>query len=175
MKEEVVQFIQDFFAENVFDITFSPRRNQRHDAWKLEWVNNLGDVTNNQRSSMTVQRVQEAVQNQFTAEVVRVEEPLQSVVGDNANGHRFDFYIPSERTAIEICLSAVKNEFEKDVLKGLLDHRVTTIYIMARDYVTGAAETHYGINSMVQPSARSIINTVRVYKLEVLPTRLLVE
>jgi len=172
MKEEVIQFIQEYFLNNVFDITYSPIRNKKFDVWRQTWIDEIGATNPNQRSSLTVQRVQEAVQNHFGAANVRVEEPLQSVIGNENNGHRLDLYIPSERTAIEICLSAIKNEFEKDILKGMLDHRVTTLYIMARDYVTGNAETQYGINTMQQPSSGSIIDMVSVFKLEVIPTQI---
>ena len=172
MKEEVIKFIQDYFSNNVFDVTYSPNKNKRFDDWKKTWENEIGTTNANKRSRITIQRIQEAVQNHFGATNVRIEEPLQSVIGSENNGHRLDLYIPSERAAIEICLSAIKNEFEKDILKGMLDHRVTTLYVMARDYVTGKSETHYGIHSMQQPSSRSIIEMVSVFKLEVIPTQL---
>ena len=172
MKEDVIRYIQEYFLNNVFDISYSPNRNRKFDNWKQSWLDEIGTSNANNRSRLTIIRLQEAVQNHFGASNVFIEEPLQSVIGNENNGHRLDLYIPSERAAIEICLSAIKNEFEKDILKGMLDHRVTTLYVMARDYVTGTAETKYGINTMQQPSSRSIIEMVSVFKLEVIPTQI---
>lgn len=172
MKEQVVQFIQEYFNQNVFDITITKIRKKKFDQWKPTWLTTINPTSDEHRSAETIRRVQQAVQNHFGAANVLVEEPLQTVIGQNDTNHRLDLFIPSERTAIEICLSAIKNEFEKDILKGMLDNRVTTLYIMARDYVSGTAETHYGIHSMQQPSAGSIINMVRVFKLDVRPTQL---
>jgi len=172
MKEEVIKFIQNFFIQNVFDIKNSPNRNKKFDEWKQTWLTTINTKSDEQRSRETIIHVQNAVQNRFGSANVLIEEPLQIVVGQNDTNHRLDLFIPSERTAIEICLSAIKNEFEKDVLKGMLDNRVTTLYIMARDYVTGQSESHYGVHSMQQPSAESIIKMVSVFKLNVIPTQL---
>ena len=172
IKEEVVEFIQNYFKQNVFEITNSPIRNKKSDQWRQSWLNQFGNISDETRSAKTVIRVQEAVQKHFGAANVLIEEPLQTVIGQNDTNHRLDLFIPSERAAIEICLSAIKNEFEKDILKAMLDGRVTTLYIMARDYVTGKNEMHYGVNTMQQPSNSSIINMVRVFKLDVIPTQL---
>ena len=172
MKKLIVKFIQDFFIQNVFDITRTPKRNRKFDQWKQSWLTSINTTSDEQRSAETIRRIQQAVQNHFGAANVLIEEPLRTAVGKNDTNHRLDLFIPSERAGIEICLSAIKNEFEKDILKGMLDNRLTNLYIMARDYVSGQAETHYGIHSMQQPSAQSIINMVRVFKLEVIPTQI---
>lgn len=89
------------------------------------------------------------------------------------NNFRFYLFIPEENAAIEICFSAVKNEFEKDILKAMLDHRVNKLYIIARDYLTGGAL--YGIRTMQQTGNQSIIEMVSDLGLEVVPTQLCIQ
>ena len=132
---------------NIFDITYSSKKRKKHDEWKKEWTDKINTSSDEARARQSVIRIQQAVQNHFGAANISIEEPLTSLTVENTS-HRFDIYIPSERCAIEICTSAIKNEFEKDLLKisrkNMLDSRkVTSLYIMARDYVSGKAETHY--------------------------------
>jgi hypothetical protein len=150
----------------------SPKKNKKSDVWRESWLEQFGKISDEARSAKTIISLQNAVQNHFGAANVLKEEPLQTVIGQNDTNHKLDLFIPSERTAIEICLSAIKNEFEKDILKAMLDGRVTTLYIMARDYITGKNEMHYGFHTMQQPSNSSIINMVQVFKLNVIPTQL---
>jgi ribosomal protein L31E len=174
MKENVVRFIQEFFIENVFDINVTPRqgrkRRRKIDQWKMSWLRTINVTSEEQRSAKTIKRVQQAVQYQFGVANVRIEESLHSVVGQNDANHKLDLFIPSEGTAIEICLSAIKNEFEKDILKAMLDRRVTILFIIARDYKTG--KLYYGLHIMEQPGNQGIINMVKVFKLNVRPTQL---
>ena len=167
-KEEVIEFIQNYCYENVFDITYSPRRNRKHDEWKEQWTNQINAGSDEARARQSVQRIQEAVRNHFGAANILIEEPLTTLTAENTS-HRFDIYIPSERCAIEICTSAIKNEFEKDLLKAMLDSRTTSLYILARDYVSGIAETHYGVSNLERPGNRSFIELVKTFKLEVIP------
>ncbi len=170
--DEVVQFIQQYCLDNVFQITRSPGKNRKHDEWRDSWLDELGEVSAVRRSNETMRRIQGAVQNQFGAVNVLREEPVINIMAPENRSHAFDLFVPEDRTAIEICLSAIKNEFEKDVLKAMLDSRTTNLIILIRDYVTGRDETHYGLEFLEHPGPRSFIDLVKIYKLKIDPIRL---
>ena len=62
---------------------------------------------------------------------IKTEEILQSSLGESRIN--FDFFISNEKTAIELCLSVLENELEKDFLKALVDDRVEKLVIIASD------------------------------------------
>ncbi len=166
MIEEIVTFIQTYASEHLFDKV--QNRNIFYDEWKPEWLQSIGQVSSNVRASLALNEIQNAVIQEFKVENVRSEEGVVATNG-SLNNFRLDLFIPSERVAIEICFGAVKNEFEKDILKAMLDHRVNKLYIIARDYLTGGAL--YGIRTMQQTGNQSIIDMVS-NNLEVVPTQL---
>ena len=169
ISEEVVSFIQDYCRSNVFRITHSAKKHKKHDEWQDQWLKQLGNISEVQRSMQTVRKIQAAVQQRFGAVNVFIEEPIQNVMNKRSASHLFDIFLPGARTAIEICLSAIKNEFEKDILKAMLDGRTATLYILMRDYVTGRNETHYGVDYLQAAGPKSIIDLVKIYKLAVKP------
>ncbi len=59
---------------------------------------------------------------------VTVEETVDA--GLHEQNQAFDFYIPKERTAIEVCCSVLENEIEKDLLKAAMDKRVVRLIIV---------------------------------------------
>lgn len=170
MIEQIVAFIQAYASEHIFDKV--PSGNKLHDEWKPEWIARIGQVSSNIRAALALNEIQNAVIRNFPEVDIRSEEGVVAANG-NLNNFRLDIFIPSERVAIEICFSAVKNEFEKDILKAMLDHRVDKLYIITRDYLTGGAL--YGIRTMQQTGNQSIIEMVAGLGLEVVPTQLCIQ
>lgn len=78
---------------------------------------------------------------------------------------RFDLYNPVERTAFELCLGAIKNEFEKDILKALLSKDVIKLYIFYREYVTGKSNTICGKKWFDHPAQKEIIKLAKIFKM----------
>lgn len=170
LAEDVVKFVQDFCNSKVF-YPIVQANGKKHDQWREAWLEPLGQISNESRSLATLRAIQKEVQSYFGSSHVRVEESIVNTFA-KISSQTFDLFVPSDRTAIEICLSAIKVEFEKDILKAMIDSRTTTLYIMARDYLTGIRGHSYGISYMAQPGPKSFIDLVRVYKLEVIPTQL---
>jgi hypothetical protein len=170
LAEDVVQFVQEFCNSRIFYPAVQPN-GKKHDQWRQEWLELLGELSNESRSLTTLRAIQKEVQSYFGSSHVSVEEPIVNTFA-RTSSQAFDLFVPSDRTAIEVCLSAIKVEFEKDILKAMIDSRTTTLYIMARDYLTGVRGHSYGISYMAQPGPKSFIDLVRVYKLEVIPTQL---
>ncbi len=170
MIEQIVNFIQTYASENIFNKV--PNGNQLYDEWKSQYLTRIGQVSSNTRAALALNEIQNAVIRNFPDVDIRSEEGVVASNG-NLNNFRLDLFIPSESIAIEICFSAVKNEFEKDILKAILDHRVDKLYIIARDYLTGG--TLYGIRTMQQTGNQSIIEMVAGLGLEVVPTQLCIQ
>ena len=134
--------------------------------------NKFGTLTNEQRSFKTLKLVQEKVQDKFGNDKVFKEEKLEIAGGTENTRLKFDFYIEEEKAAIEICLGAIKNEFEKNIFKALLDERVKTLYIMARDYKTSTGINYHGNQTMQSPYYTEIIKWVHKFsdiKVECIP------
>ncbi|MBN1618338.1 hypothetical protein JW887_03280 [Candidatus Dojkabacteria bacterium] len=172
LSEQVVEFIQKYSSDRIFEPTYSLKKNAKHDEWRQSWLNELGIVSDESRSLYTMRKLQEEVQKQFGERNVIKEKPISNVMHPNSTSHAFDLFIPSERTAIEICLSAIKNEFEKDILKAMLDADTATLYIITRDYVTGKNETVYGVSYLNMPGPQNFINLAKIYKLHIIPVAL---
>ena len=170
LAEDVVRYIQDMCNAKIFYHVVKTN-GKKHDEWRDEWLSHIGEVSNEGRSLLTLRAIQKEVQSYFGVSQVSVEESIINTFAKTSS-QTFDLFVPSDRTAIEICLSAIKVEFEKDILKAMIDSRTTTLYIMARDYMTGVRGHSYGVHYMAQPGPKSFIDLVRVYKLEVVPTPL---
>lgn len=108
--------------------------------------------------------IQEEVQQKFGTNHIRVEKPI----GEGSN-LAFDFWNRTDRTAYEISLGAIKNEFEKDVLKGILDIETVSQVIFYRDYKFGQKGTIFGRKWFAHPSSKEIIERARIFKLNVQP------
>jgi len=118
-------------------------------------------------SRFTHKRIQDEVQRKFGTNDIQVEKP----VGEGSN-LAFDFWNRTDRTAYEISLGAIKNEFEKDVLKGILDTDTVSLVIFYREYKFGQKGTIFGRKWFAQPSSKEIVERARIFKLNVQPTLL---
>lgn len=167
---EVIDTIQTFCRDKVFD-----KRNEDNKYWdeyKRSWLNAAdseagAQVREEKLSRFTLEKIQHEVQQKFGSNDITLEKG----VGKESE-LKFDLWNKTQRTAFEICLSAIKNEFEKDVLKGILDQDTTAIIIFYREYRTGEANTIYGRKWFDHPAQREIIKTARIFKLQILPTLL---
>ena len=169
LSEQIVKYIQEIAKSEVFEPRLSLKRKAKHDEWRESWLKFIENTSDEQRSLKTVRYIQDTVQKRFGAINVLKEKPIANVIDPNATSHAFDLFVPSERTAIEICLSAIKNEFEKDILKAMLDGDTATLYIITRDYVTGRNETVYGVSSLRAPGPKHFIDLAKIYKLRIYP------
>jgi hypothetical protein len=168
---KITSYIQSFFTKYVFEKKETPKRKIKQDEWKEKWLDFIENPNSpNIRTNKTIQIIQKKLKTDYPE--ISIEDSLIDKHGKTISGHKFDFFIPGE-TAIEICLGNIKNEFEKDVLKGLLDNRVKTLYIFNREYVTGKDESLFGIDWMKKPGSKSIIELANEYDLEVIPISLL--
>ena len=94
---------------------------------------------------------------------ITTEEKVLTPIGDP--GLRFDFYVPSERTAIELCLSVLENEIEKDILKSILDQRIIRLIVVATN--KSYKNTKYSaVKTWNQPSKVSLLKALRGQKVE---------
>lgn len=169
--ENITSYIQSFFTTKVFDKKNTPKKKIKQDEWKDSWLDEIGNpISPNIRTNKTIQIIQEELKIIYPE--ISIEDSLIDKYGEKISGHKFDFFIPGE-TAIEICLGNIKNEFEKDVLKGMLDNRVKKLYIFNREYVTGKDESLFGIDWMKKPGSLSIIELANEYDLKVIPISLL--
>lgn len=164
---EIIKYIQWYTNTYFFDKKIIGA-NMR-DEWKPEWLIKIGNPHPNVRVTLALRELHIALDEKFGEGFIRQEEPI-ILINDTQSGYRFDFFVPSENTAIEICFSAVKNEFEKDILKAMSDKRVKKLYILARDYYTG--RIYYGLRTMQHPGPQSFISLVSRLGIEVIPEKL---
>src|SRR5207245_3673782 len=114
LNTELISSIQQFCLNKVFDKLGNP--GQRYDEYKPSWRRFSKDANGQERqgermSSFTLEEIQKAVTVEFGQKNVDTERSVGS-----QSDLAFDLYNPSERTAFEICLRSIKNEFEKDIL-----------------------------------------------------------
>jgi hypothetical protein len=174
MEDQVVQYIQTFFTEHVFDTKISIKKGKVNHQWKASWLKQMSYPNSpNHRTNHTIIHIQDEICKQFDGKVLK-EEPLKDSEENTISGHKFDLLIPSTGAAIEICLGNIKNEFEKDVFKGMLDSRVTRLYIFTREYVTGKDELLFGYGWFDNPANKSIISLAKDCNLEVIPKKLVI-
>jgi hypothetical protein len=174
MEDQVVNYIQTFFTEHVFETKISINKKKENHHWKESWLNKMSYPNSpNHRTNHTIIHIQDEICSRFEGKVLK-EVPLQDSEGNTISGHKFDLLIPSTYAAIEICLGNIKNEFEKDVFKGMLDSRVTRLYIFTREYITGKDELLFGYRWFDNPANKSIISLAKDYNLEVIPMTLVI-
>jgi len=95
--------------------------------------------------------------------IVVPEEPVKTPVGKP--NLKFDFYIPQERTAIELCCSVLENELEKDILKAIIDERVIRLIIVATNKVY-RGNKYSAERTWNQPARQAMLRTLKGYKVE---------
>ena len=165
--EEIIRVVQDFCGKNVFEI--QTRNNNSWDDYRPSWLSEARDSSGNQLkeeklSRFTHKRIQDEVQHRFGTNDIRVEKP----VGEGSN-LAFDFWNKTDRTAYEISLGAIKNEFEKDILKGILDTETVSLVIFYREYKFGQKGNIFGRKWFTQPSSKEFIDRAGIFKLRVQP------
>ena len=101
--------------------------------------------------------------NTTTAMVVVSETPVKTPVGEP--NLKFDFYIPKERTAIEMCCSVLENELEKDILKAIIDERVIRLIIVATNKIYRGTK-YSAERTWNQPARQAMIRTLKGYKVD---------
>lgn len=169
---EVVRVIQDFCGSAIFD-----RKTEGRTVWdvyKPSWLEHGKkisgrDVKEETLSRFTTLQIQQKVQESFGTREIEVEKKV-----GGASKLSFDLWNKSEGTAIEICLGAIKNEFEKDVLKGVLDRDTTKLIIFYREYKFGTQGTIFGKKWFDHPAQQEIIERAGIFKLKVEPMPLVV-
>jgi|GEM_PF-2885054 len=172
MEKQVIEFIQEYFEKNVFHRTKTASGKEKDD-WKPSWLKKISNPkSKNIRTNRTIKKIQEELKKIHGVDI-EIEARLKNITGRVISGHKFDLFIPSENTAIEICLGNIKNEFEKDILKGMLDYRVKKLYIFNREYVTGKNELLFGIKWMQKLGSQSIIDLAAENGLQVFPVKLI--
>ena len=163
--EEIVRLIQNFCERDVFEERLT-ESGKRYHEYQQSWNERLeseegGTLSNTKRANVTLKKIQEQVKSIFNE--VEVEKPISS----RDIGSAFDIWNPVTKTAIEICLGAIKNEFEKDVLKAMLDYDVKELIIMIREFKTGSKDTIYGKRWFQHPYQKGVIALVKNFKLDV--------
>jgi len=117
-----------------------------------------------QTSSALTKECQKYITNYFESDFkIKTEEKVQTPIGDP--GLRFDFFLPDERTAIELCLSVLENEIEKDILKAILDQRVICLIIVATNKSYGNTD-YCAVKTWNQPAKLSLLKALKGQKVE---------
>lgn len=165
--KEIIRVVQDFCRNTIFEKHTG--HNKSWDEYRPTWLNEARDQSGNvlkeeKLSKFTHQRIQAEVKQRFGTNDIHVEKP----VGEGSN-LAFDFWNRVDRTAYEISLGAIKNEFEKDILKGILDTETVNLVIFYREYKFGQKGTIFGRKWFVQPSSKGIMERAGLFKLKVQP------
>jgi len=126
------------------------------------------EVKEEKLSRFTTKHIQAEVQGRFGTESIDAEKKV-----GGASNLAFDLWNKTERTAFEICLGPLKNEFEKDLLKGILDKDTTKLVILYREYGHGNRGVIYGHKWLEHPAQREMIERAGIFKLNVQPTPLM--
>lgn len=163
---EIVGFIQRFCSQRVFEKR--GEKGRYYDDYSPGWFQFAKkatgqDIRDEKLSTFTHKQIQEAVKKEFGEKYISSE---RKVGGETQLS--FDLYNPGERTAFEICLGAIKNEFEKDILKAMLDSETVTLMILYREYRTGAEGSLYGRKWFEEPAQKAKMELVGRYKTKVL-------
>ena len=166
---EIIQTVQDFCKNQVFESLDGKLTVDRYRKSWLQFAHEEKgmEVIEERLSRFTTAKIQAEVQGKFGTRDVDVEKR----VGGGSN-LAFDIWSNTERTAFEICLGPIKNEFEKDVLKGILDKDTTKLVIFYREYGHGTRGVIYGRKWFEHPAQREIIERAGVFKLKIEPTPL---
>lgn len=75
----------------------------------------------------------EYILNFYNSKNILIEEQIK--IKTSASDLRFNYFIPAEGTAIELCCSVIENELEKDITKAHLDQRVKKLIIIATNKI----------------------------------------
>lgn len=170
--KEIIETVQEFCGKHVFDKKSKGHAviNDYKDTWRKHAKDTKGmEIKEERLSKFTTEEIQAAVQNRFGTKDILTEKKVGST-----SELAFDIWNKTEGTAFEICLGAIKNEFEKDILKGILDQDTTNLVIFYREYATGARSVVYGKKWFEHPAQKEIMARAGIFKLKVSPTPLLI-
>ena len=167
---DIITLINKIFRDEI--LTRNCFKNTCVDVYKESWENKVkGELkekySKEGMSHYTTNYLQDKVQKKFGEESIIKEKKV------DGSQLSFDIYNVEERTAFEICLGAIKNEFEKDVLKALLDQDTIKLVVFLREYRTGKGNTIYGIKWFDHPAQKAIIERAKIFKLDVQPVSLI--
>ncbi len=165
--KEIIETVQDFCRERVFEKKLNGKRSW--DDYKHSWLQHTKEkkgvvLQHEQLSAFTTQEIQEVVIRKYGTHSVDKE---RRVGGESELA--FDLWNRTEGTAFEICLGAIKNEFEKDVLKGILDTDTIRLVIFYRDYRFGKQGTIFDRKWFEHPAQKEIMKRAGLFKLKVEP------
>jgi hypothetical protein len=169
--EEVIQTVQEYSKRQIFERV--PQGSEVIDRYQESWLRFAEEeegmsVKEERLSRFTTKHIQAEVQKRFGTRDVDIEKKV-----GGASDLAFDLWNNTKRTAFEICLGAIKNEFEKDILKGILDRDTTRLVILYREYATGTQGKIYGHKWFEHPAQREMMDRAGIFKLEVEPISLL--
>ncbi len=168
--KDIIKTVQEFCNVNVFErksgsITYDDYK----DSWRDYATKKTGAIIKEERlSSFTTQAIQTEVISRFGTRDITKEKRVSST-----SRLAFDLWNKTEGTAFEICLSAIKNEFEKDILKGILDQDTTNLIIFYREYGHGSRGVVYGKKWFEYPAQKDIMARAGIFKLKVTPVPLI--
>jgi hypothetical protein len=137
------------------------------DDYRQSWLDHAKsikgiEIKEERLSIFTTRAIQAEVQHRFGTRDIDIEKKV-----GGASQLAFDLWNKTERTAFEICLGAIKNEFEKDILKGILDQDTTRLVIFYREYGHGSRGVVYGKKWFAHPAQKEIMDRARIFKLKV--------
>ena len=166
-----MECVQEFCSEKVFER--KAQGNLVRDDYRQSWLEHAKEVTGaeikeERLSIFTTRAIQTEVQRRFGTKDIDVEKKV-----GGASQLSFDLWNRAEGTAFEICLGAIKNEFEKDVLKGILDKDTTRLIIFYREYGHGTRGVVYGTKWFEHPAQKEIMERATIFKLRVAPVPLI--
>lgn len=162
---EIIQTIQRYCKDEIFDKF--PSGKWLYDKYQASWIrkieSSLGKPPSDEQVTLfTTQSIQRKIQGDFGSNNVDSERKVSG-----SSELRFDLWNRTERTAFEICLGAIKNEFEKDILKGILDNDTIRLVILYRDYKFGQKNTIFDARWFEQPAHKEFMERARLLKLRV--------
>jgi hypothetical protein len=173
--EEVVTFMRDYCAKNVFER--KPKGKYYHDEYKASWRKEARDFYH---KDPTPQLLSDYTHKQIQAEAVRLGIEVNKHVTPNADLN-FDLFNPGTGTAFELCLGSPKGEFCKDVLKGLIDEQAHKLVIFHREIAWPRRDNpnryrYRGSGYLEHPAQKEIIRRAHdLKKLEVKPITLIAD
>lgn len=168
---DIIQTIQAYCRNLVFERIPQGRAvvDNFKESWRLFAAREEGmEVVEERLTRFTTKRIQAEVQKKFGTNAVDIERKV-----GGSSRLAFDMWNVAERTAFEICLGPLKNEFEKDLLKGILDKDTTKLVLFYREYGHGRRGVIYGHKWVEQPAQREMVERAGIFKLNVQPLPLL--
>jgi hypothetical protein len=179
---QIIQEIQIYTHDNIFEVV--EKKNRIIDEWRTEWIDFLiGKYPDKEKTLskgslggggqlltlFTVKEIQD-----YICGIHQIAIPEKKIVpvfsadvlaGEKPPKFSFDIFIPDEGAAIEICMSAITHEWEKDILKGLADRETKILRVMVKRHFSG--ENYYSRDIADSPGGKTWKALGAVYKLDI--------